>query len=95
MRGDGGVGLSPNGHIAATGFHNKVEGVFLVMHIGFMGVYSGNINKVGFLVHLGGFLVHFGGFFGICWGVYLVQNGFFFGTSWGASRGTGTGWSNL
>ena len=37
VRGDGGVGLCPSARMAATGFHNKVERVFLVMHIGFVG----------------------------------------------------------
>ena len=38
VRGDGGVGLCPSARMAATGVHNKVERVFLVMHIGFVGV---------------------------------------------------------
>ena len=37
VRGDGGVGLCPSARMAVTGFHNKVERVFLVMHIGFLG----------------------------------------------------------
>ena len=32
--------------MAATGFRSKVEWVFLVMHVGFVGFYSGNINGV-------------------------------------------------
>ena len=36
--GDGGAGLCPIARMAATGLHNKVERVFLAMHIGFVGV---------------------------------------------------------
>ena len=47
--------------------------MFLVMHIRFVGVYSGNVNKEGFLVQTGGnFLL-----FGFLWypsGDFLVQN---------------------
>ena len=71
--------------MAATRFHNKVERVFLVMHIGFVGVYSGKINrdffwdKRVFLVHLGVFLVHFFLVFLVSSGGFLVHLGGFFG----------------
>ena len=76
--------------MAATRFHNKVERVFLVMHIGFVGVYSGNVTRVFFCTNEG-FFGTFGGFFGTFWGgfllsaggVFLVQNARFFGTSQG------------
>ena len=65
----------------ATGFHNKVERVFLVMHIGFVGVYSGSVNKGGFLVQTAVFFLVYSGFF-------LVQDGgFLVGTR---SEGTDT-----
>ena len=63
VRGDGGVNLQPGRHMAAIRFHNKVERVFLVMHVGFVGVYSGNVNR-GFSGTNKGFLVHIGGGFG-------------------------------
>ena len=74
--------------MAATGFHNKVERVFLVMHIGFVGVYSGNVHRGFFLYKRGvfwyswGVLVHFGVFF-VLLGVFWYKMGGFFGTSRG------------
>ena len=58
--------------------------MFLLVHIGFVGVHSGNVNMGGFFGTNGGFLVHLGG--GYIWGVFwylpggfLLQNGGGFG----------------
>ena len=69
VRGDGGVGLCSSGRMAATGFHNKVERVFLVMHIGFVGAYSSNVKR--------GFFGTNGGLFWYIWAVYLYILGVF------------------
>ena len=55
--------------------------MFLLVHIGFVGVHSGNVNMGGFFGTNGGFLVHLGGggyIWGVFWylpGGFLLQNG--------------------
>ena len=65
-------------YFVGIGFHNKVERVFLVKHIGFVGVYSGKVHR-GFSGTNGGFFGTFGRVFWYLPGVLLVQNGGFFG----------------
>ena len=62
--------------MAATGFHSKVERVFLVMRVRFVGVYSGNVNRGFFLAQTGVF-VRFWVFFGTFWGFFGICRGFF------------------
>ena len=67
-----------------TWFHGKVEKVFLVIHMGIVRVYSGNVNtgvfgtSGGFFGTLGGFFWYiFSVFFGICRGFFDTSRGAF------------------
>ena len=64
-----------------------------LLHIGFVGVYSGNVIRLQFSYKHGGFSAHVGAGLAISkrvfWyvtGVFLPQNGLFFGTKLGVFR---------
>ena len=68
-------------YMGKTTVYFLVERVFLFVHIAFVGVHSGNVNRGFFLVQTVFFLVHLGDGWYILGG-FLISAGRFFGTGW-------------